>query len=335
MPKRFTHKVLICLILILTVFFNQNINAATIADFIVPANFTFKNDLIKNRTVFPDIMFLQNILNMSTSTRVAEKGPGSNGILTSYYGEKTEDAVGRFQEIFKADIEYEKSILGNSASQAIDNDRVDVYTRTVLNKLILIYSNQRYMFKNGVVFLTPNSISTSSATTTLPFSTTTVFQTGANDNQQKDTPEKTLFKYSPNGMLLKVIGGNSLVDKVYSYTPSGMLGGGGGGGGAPGSFSVGGSSAAITPFGGFVTAMTYCTCSFNILLYVKDPRGPVLPLIYQPGATILYKMYTPMTGVNVLGRYTSGGQCLVYAGSGCATGGVPLGTMIQLGTSAL
>lgn len=328
MLKRFTLFSLLCFVFVFNI---DKTNAATITDFIIPANFKFNKDLNKNSTVIPDIYYLQNILNMSTSTRVANTGPGSNGRFTFFYGDKTEDAVGRFQEIFKTDIEYEKSILGNSNSNFVPNPKkVDIYTRAVLNKLILIYSNQLFMFKNVGSF----------STTTLPFSTTTVFQTGANDNKEKDTPEKTLFKYSPNGLLLKVIGGNSLVDKVYSYTPSGMLGGGGGGGGGAGSFSIGGggaggSSAAITPFGGFVTAMTYCTCSFNILLYVKDPRGPVLPLMYQPGATILYKMYTPTSGVNVLGRYTTGGQCLIYVGTGCSTGGTPIGTMIQVGTSAL
>jgi hypothetical protein len=120
-----------------------------------------------------------------------------------------------------------------------------------------------------------------------------------------------------------------------------MLGGGGsgGGGGGAGSFSVGGgggsSASTILPFGGLVTSMTTCTCSFNLLLYVKDVRGTVLPLMYQPGATILYKMYTPTSGVNVLGKYTTGGQCLIYVGTSCSTGGTPVGTMIQLGTSAL
>jgi hypothetical protein len=86
-------------------------------------------------------------------------------------------------------------------------------------------------------------------------------------------------------------------------------------------------------FGGQITAMTVCTCSGNLLLYVKDVRGPVFPLIYQPGATMLYKWYQPRSGVWGLGQFVGGGVCLVYAGTSCVTGGTPVGTMIQLGTS--
>jgi hypothetical protein len=228
--------------------------------------------------------------------------------LTPYYGDKTESAIGRFQKIFKTDIEYEKSIstTPGAMSYKLNPKIVDQYTRAMMNKLVLVYQDQLDQY-NGAA----SSILTGSTT----------IKTGANDNKEKDSPEKTIFKYSPQGLLLKIIGGNSLVDKVYSFTPSGQLGGG--------------TAAAITPFGGFVTSMTTCTCSFNLLLYVKDPRGPVLPLMYQPGVTVLYKMYTPTVGVNVLGQYTSGGSCLVYVGSGCSSGGTPIGTMIQLGTSAL
>ena len=79
--------------------------------------------------------------------------------------------------------------------------------------------------------------------------------------------------------------------------------------------------------------MTPCACSGNILLYVQDVRGWVSPLMYQPGATILYRWYQPRAGVWGLGNYVGGGVCLVYAVTGCVTGGTPIGTMIQLGTS--
>lgn len=337
MLKKFTWLSLLCF----TFFFVQfRVQAANITDFKVPRGFSFSKDLIKGTNTIPDTYFLQNLLNMSTSTRVSESGSGSNGKLTSYYGDRTESAVGRFQNIFKTDIGYEKSISTNpgASSYKLDPEIVDQYTRAVMNKLIIIYQEQLDKYNS-----TKNSSTTA---TVLPFSSSTTFKTGVDKKDEKSDPEKTGFKYSPQGVLLKLVGGNELVDKVYSYTPSGMLGGGSSGSGGSGasSFSVGGfgsggssggTSAAITPFGGLVTSMTTCTCSFNLLLYVKDVRGTVLPLMYQPGATMLYKMYTPTSGVNVLGTYTSGGTCLIYAGTTCSTGGTPVGTMIQLGTSAL
>jgi uncharacterized membrane protein YgcG len=329
MLKRFTQLGLLCCF----VFCWGTIHAASINDFIVPRGFTFNKDLYKLTDVIPDVYFLQNLLNMSTSTRVSESGKGANGKLTSYYGDRTESAVGRFQQIFKTDIEYEKSISTTTGAlnYKLNAKIVDRYTRAVMNKLVVIYQNQLDQYNSTKNY----------STTTLPFSSSTTFQTGVKKKDEKFDPEKAGFQYSPQGLLLKLVGGNELVDKVYGYTPSGMLGGGGsgGGGGGAGSFSVGGgggsSASTILPFGGLVTSMTTCTCSFNLLLYVKDVRGTVLPLMYQPGATILYKMYTPTSGVNVLGKYTTGGQCLIYVGTSCSTGGTPVGTMIQLGTSAL
>jgi hypothetical protein len=157
--------------------------------------------------------------------------------------------------------------------------------------------------------------------------------------------------------MLKLIGGQSLVDKFYKLTPGGVLGGnlpgmgggssGSGGGSSSGGMaagglagalggggsSSGGASGGIMSFGGPSTSMVTCTCSANLLIYVKDAKLGVLPLIYQPGATILYKMYRPTSGVNMLGRYVTGGQCLIYVGTGCSSGGTPMGTMVQLGTS--
>ena len=86
-------------------------------------------------------------------------------------------------------------------------------------------------------------------------------------------------------------------------------------------------------FGGRIVFMTPCTCSGNVLLYIQDVRGWVSPLVYQPGVTILHKWYQPRVGVWGLGNFVAGGVCLVYSGTACVTGGVPVGTMTQLGTS--
>ncbi|MES2623218.1 MAG: hypothetical protein V4576_02300 [Patescibacteria group bacterium] len=89
----------------------------------------------------------------------------------------------------------------------------------------------------------------------------------------------------------------------------------------------------LIPFGGQITSMTICPCSLNILLYVQDVRGYTLPLMYQPGVTLLYSWYRPTSGVWGLGNYVTGGTCLVYSGYTCTPGGYPVGTMSQLGTS--
>lgn len=93
------------------------------------------------------------------------------------------------------------------------------------------------------------------------------------------------------------------------------------------------SATGIIPFGGRSTMMIPCTCSANILLYITDPKGVQLQLIYQPGVTVLYQMGNPSVNVNMLGQYVAGGVCMVYVGTGCSSTGSPMGTMIQLGTS--
>lgn len=99
---------------------------------------------------------------------------------------------------------------------------------------------------------------------------------------------------------------------------------GGGGGGSTG-------SGAVKPFGGKSQQITYCTCSNAILHKVGPPVGG--NFVYVPGQTTLYQYYQIYTsGVQLLGNYQSGGQCLVYRGTTCTEEQVD-GTMTQVGTS--
>ncbi len=93
------------------------------------------------------------------------------------------------------------------------------------------------------------------------------------------------------------------------------------------------SKALPTNFGGQIVGIFPCTCSGNMILYVRDVRFQILTLIYQPGGTILYKMYQPRPVVNSLGNYTPGlGTCWFYSGDSCKF--VPtLGMILRLGTS--
>jgi peptidoglycan hydrolase-like protein with peptidoglycan-binding domain len=49
---------------------------------------------------FPDIKYLQIVLNLSSSTQVASSGPGSPGNETNVFGSATENAVEEFQTIY-------------------------------------------------------------------------------------------------------------------------------------------------------------------------------------------------------------------------------------------
>lgn len=91
------------------------------------------------------------------------------------------------------------------------------------------------------------------------------------------------------------------------------------------------------PFGGMIISVLTCTCSGNFAVYFNDltitSTTGGLPLIYQPGATIVYEFGPPLrSGIWMLGTWQTGGQCLVFAGKGCMT--IPTaGTMYMVGTS--
>ncbi len=93
------------------------------------------------------------------------------------------------------------------------------------------------------------------------------------------------------------------------------------------------SPSATLNFGGPIVGVYTCTCSGNQLVSIQDVRGMNKQLIFQPGVSRLYQYYNLRAGVNSLGTYVGGGQCLMYAVVGCSTYGAPIGTITQIGTS--
>ena len=84
-------------------------------------------------------------------------------------------------------------------------------------------------------------------------------------------------------------------------------------------------------FGGRILGVQYCTCSFNLLLYIGPPRGGTF--IYTPGISTLYKHYQVFKGGPwALGTSTGTGVCLQFALIGCVSTGT--GSIIRkIGTS--
>lgn len=70
-----------------------------------PYGFIFLYDM-KQGTTLTDVQYLQEILNSDTRTMVTDTGFGSPGNETTYFGEKTKNAIIRFQELYAADIPY-------------------------------------------------------------------------------------------------------------------------------------------------------------------------------------------------------------------------------------
>ena len=68
---------------------------------------TISNEFTRNLSVGDEgleVLALQQMLNDNPKTRVANSGPGSRGLESTYYGSLTANAVSRFQELYASDI---------------------------------------------------------------------------------------------------------------------------------------------------------------------------------------------------------------------------------------
>lgn len=72
--------------------------------FDIPTDFTFQKNLKQGDTTNPDVSYLQYVLNQDTDTEIAKTGAGSLQNLTNFFGNKTKEAVIKFQEKFRSDI---------------------------------------------------------------------------------------------------------------------------------------------------------------------------------------------------------------------------------------
>jgi len=84
------------------------------------------------------------------------------------------------------------------------------------------------------------------------------------------------------------------------------------------------------PFGGRILFVQYCTCSFNLLIYIGPPRGG--SFILGPGSIVylFYQIYR--SGPWVVGRSSGNASCMQYSGNSCIKTGS--GSIIRkIGTS--
>ncbi len=136
--------------------------------FILPFSFahayTFNQNL-RVGSIGQDVLELQKFLNITTATQIAIEGPGSPGNETSYFGEKTRQAVIKLQNM------YAESILKpNGLTQG--TGFVGKSTRDFLNIIqnqMDIESNQPTVFNQNIV-QGDTSIDNKTATTTASLS---------------------------------------------------------------------------------------------------------------------------------------------------------------------
>ena len=85
-------------------------------------------------------------------------------------------------------------------------------------------------------------------------------------------------------------------------------------------------------FGGRILAVTSCSCSGGLRLEIGPPRP--MDLLFQPGRSLLFSMYTLLPSEYVLGTYTPGGVCEALEEASCFP--IPVaGTVTIVGTTLL
>ncbi len=112
-------------------------------------------------------------------------------------------------------------------------------------------------------------------------------------------------KFLRSGM---VIGGALLLSFMILFSPK------------PTSCNAQTASSEI-PYGGQRVYTMTCTCSGNLLVYIYDYRTKsILSLIYQEGASVLYRNFNIYGATYLLGTYSAGGgSCQIYVGEDCVT----------------
>ncbi len=326
--------------------------AASIAD--IPSSFTFDKTLRPNFSYDPDVKYLQLVLNNDNQTTVSLIGPGSNNNPTTYYGNKTKDAVNRFQMLYKDEI---LTPAGLTAPTGI----VGANTRLKLNQILRdIRSGQlpintqsnpsdssgEYVDTLDATASTTSDESTASSSATQSSSTTpsTGTTNASNSSGTFSNPSNTTSSSN------NTTGGNTTAQNTSASTNgntsnSSSGSSNSGAAAAVGAAAVGVGATSLTSsgssastgstggsgtqyFGGRISNVTYCTCSASVMIDVQDKLRGYVSVIYMPGVSRLYANYNVFTpGPNVIGGYTPGGVCLIYSGTQCNSQGAPMGTI--------
>lgn len=276
-----------------------------------------------------DVRALQVELNKSADTRISLSGVGSPGRESDYFGVKTQQAVQRFQEKYRAEI-----LAPNGLSRG--TGFVGTSTLKLLSRL-----------QKNTTASTPPPVSTPTTATSTPSSSVTVQETASRYTntggldatfaamervgaKQGFTATQLALLESEMRAAASATTTNFMaefVKRVMKDTPS------------PAPVTFGDQVHALfadfqkvflpksalaeagIPFGGAIVSVypCYCSASWYLTITPLPPTGVTL-MNYTIG-TQLYLTQTlnaPHPGIQTLGFYIVGPQCLIPIGTGCA-----------------
>jgi len=196
----------------------------------IPTNFLFTQDMY-NGITNNEVKMLQIFLNGDSRTVVNRTGPGSTGNETTYFGNATQNAVERFQLIYKSVI---LDPIGFTSPTGI----VGARSRSVLNKILDNLRNGRPTDTNVFVGAVVANTATSTAGTVsnnLLFQTAQVGTTTINNSTSTNATTSVALQIPTNTIpqatvgndyiaIIQGLGGNSSYDWsiLYGSLPNGI-----------------------------------------------------------------------------------------------------------------
>ncbi|MEI6553342.1 MAG: peptidoglycan-binding domain-containing protein, partial [bacterium] len=123
---------------------NSNLNTAT-ETFVnrlnqIPQNFIFNQNLKRGTPVSPDVQYLKWVLNSDTRTALTDNPNMTMNELTSAFGPLTEDAVKRFQTVYRSEI-LDPQGIANATGVVGKGTRQKLNSLLTKSRLVTNYSN--------------------------------------------------------------------------------------------------------------------------------------------------------------------------------------------------
>lgn len=301
--------------------------------FLVPtlvSAFTFTENLRVGSTGTA-VLELQKLLNQDLDTTVALSGAGSPGSETNTFGALTKSAVVKFQEKYKSEVLIPAGLeKGSGFVGELTRKKMGALSSGVGGGRVSVPVNPT--IPRSADPIKPSMVPTQATTTSVldkvefdqdsflsALDTVGIKQGYSRDQltQIKEVAQKYIAQEKPEKRFVADFqkGGVPIHGIQSSFKPTGIFSTIFN---AIGKFLTPEKAYAFgTPFGGQVLFPFFCTCSGNWLITMR-PYAPtyVVLLTYYTG-TQMYMGYNIPFTLYMVGEYTPGAQCMIYAGTTC------------------